>query len=90
LNIEEILKIKTSELLKHSAYDPAQFLDRLINMLRVKNDAALGRVLDFPPPVISKIRHRVLPIGSSFLISVMEETGMKSREVKPMMFQQVH
>ena len=44
------------------AYDPNNLLDSLIEKLHLKNDAALSRALEVAPPVISKIRHRRLPV----------------------------
>jgi hypothetical protein len=44
-------------------YDPNNLLDTLIKHLHLKNDAALSRALEVAPPVISKIRHRRLPVG---------------------------
>jgi hypothetical protein len=38
-----------------SDYDPNRVLDAIIRKLRLKNDAALSRVLEVAPPVISKI-----------------------------------
>jgi hypothetical protein len=38
------------------------FIDLLIDTMTLKNDAALSRVLEVAPPVISKIRHGRLPV----------------------------
>ena len=46
-------------------YDPNRVLDAIISRLRLKNDAALSRLLEVAPPVISKIRHSTLPIGAT-------------------------
>jgi hypothetical protein len=53
-------------------YDPNRLLDHLIDVLDLKNDAALARVLEVAPPVISKIRHFRLAIGPSLLIRMHE------------------
>ncbi|MBR7784251.1 hypothetical protein KDM89_19150, partial [Undibacterium sp. LFS511W] len=53
-------------------YDPNNLLDTLIKQLHLKNDAALSRALEVAPPVISKIRHRRLPVGASLLIRMHE------------------
>lgn len=58
------------------------FIDLLINTMTLKNDAALSRVLEVAPPVISKIRHGRLPVGASMLISAHEESGLSIREMK--------
>ena len=57
-------------------------LNVLIAHFKLKNDAALSRALEVPPPVISKIRHRKLSIGPSLLIRMHEESGMSIRDLK--------
>lgn len=58
------------------------FIDRLLVAMTLKNDAALSRVLEVAPPVISKIRHGALPVGPTFLISSHEESGLSIKEMK--------
>ncbi len=67
------------------AYDPNHLLDVLIEKLHLKNDAALSRMLEVAPPVISKIRHRRLPVGASMLIRMHEESGLSVRELRVLM-----
>ena len=66
-------------------YDPNHLLDSLIDKLHLKNDAALSRSLEVAPPVISKIRHRRLPVGASLLIRMHESTGMSIRDLRALM-----
>ncbi|MBC3874883.1 hypothetical protein [Undibacterium flavidum] len=66
-------------------YDPSNLLDALIKILCIKNDAALSRVLEVAPPVISKIRHKNLPIGPNLLIRMHEESGLSIREIRALM-----
>lgn len=66
-------------------YDPNRLLDALIERLQLKNDAALCRALDIAPPVISKIRHRRLPVGAALLIRMHEVTGLSIRELRNLM-----
>lgn len=66
-------------------YDPNGLIDGLIAKLRLKNDAALCRALDIAPPVISKIRHRTLPVGASMLIRLHDFTGMSIRDLRLLM-----
>lgn len=68
-----------------STYDPNRLLDALIDRLRLKNDAALARLLGVNPPTISKIRHRRLEVGASLLIRMHEETGLNVRDLREMM-----
>ena len=66
-------------------YDPDQLLATLIGKLNLKNDAALSRALEVSPPVISKIRHRALPVGASMLIRMHEVTELSIRELRDLM-----
>ena len=59
-----------------------KFVDLLVQTMTLKNDAALSRVLEVAPPVISKIRHGNLPVGASMLISAHEESGLSIKEMK--------
>lgn len=66
-------------------YDPNRLLDALIEKLNLKNDAALSRALEVAPPVISKIRHRRLPVGASLLIRMHEVSDLSIRELRDLM-----
>ncbi|AKN64618.1 MULTISPECIES: hypothetical protein [Herbaspirillum] len=66
-------------------YDPNHLLDALIEKLHLKNDAALSRALEVAPPVISKIRHRRLPVGASLLIRMHEVSELSIRELRELM-----
>jgi 2-methylcitrate dehydratase PrpD len=66
-------------------YDPSHLLDTLRERMQLKNDAALSRLLEVAPPVISKIRHRALPVGASLLIRMHEVTQMSIRELRALM-----
>lgn len=68
-----------------TTYDPNRLIDALLDRLRLKNDAALCRVLDISPPIISKIRHGRLPVGASILIRMHEETGLHVRQLRELM-----
>lgn len=66
-------------------YDPNHLLDSLIEKLHLKNDAALSRALEVAPPVISKIRHRRLPVGASLLIRMHEVSDLSIRDLRILM-----
>jgi hypothetical protein len=66
-------------------YDPNHFIDELAARLRAKNDAALCRMLGVEPPLVSKIRHKRLPIGAPLLIRVHEVTGLGIDDLRQMM-----
>ena len=67
------------------AYDPNHLLDALIEKMALKNDAALSRALEVAPPVISKIRHRRLPVGASLLIRMHEVSSLSIKDLRFLM-----
>jgi plasmid maintenance system antidote protein VapI len=71
--------------LRNPQYDPNNLLGSLIQKLNLKNDAALSRALEVAPPVISKIRHRRLPVGASLLIRMHEVCGLSIKELRELM-----
>jgi hypothetical protein len=66
-------------------YDPDQLLESLIGKLNLKNDAALSRALEVSPPVISKIRHRRLPVTASLLIRMHEVSNLSIKDLRNLM-----
>ena len=66
-------------------YNPNHLLDTLREKMKLKNDAALSRALEVAPPVISKIRHRTLPVGASLLIRMHEVSNLSIRELRVLM-----
>ena len=68
-----------------STYNPCRLLDALIEQLALKNDAALARALEVAPPMISKIRHRALPVGGAMLIRMHEVSDLSIAELRVLM-----
>lgn len=68
-----------------AGYDPNRVLDAIMEKLHLKNDAALSRALEVAPPVISKIRHRTLPIGATILLRMHEVSDFSIRELRALM-----
>ena len=66
-------------------YDPDALLDALRDKLKLKNDAALARVLGMAPPSLSKIRHRQIAIGATILVRMHEESGLSIQELRRLM-----
>jgi plasmid maintenance system antidote protein VapI len=66
-------------------YDPNHLLESLIQKLNLKNDAALSRALEVAPPLISKIRHRRLPVGASLLIRMHEVSDLSIKDLRELM-----
>lgn len=58
-----------------------KLLDQLLERGNLKNDAALSRELEVQPPVLSKVRHGVLPVGSSLIIKIMRRFGLSLSEI---------
>jgi plasmid maintenance system antidote protein VapI len=66
-------------------YDPNQLLDAVIGKLDLKNDAALCKMMEIQPPVISKIRHNRTAMSSAVLLRLHEATGTSIKELQAMM-----
>jgi hypothetical protein len=66
-------------------YDPNQLLNTFMMRLRLRNDAALSRKLEVDPAIISKVRHRRIPLGASVLIRMHEESGLSIRDLRTLM-----
>ena len=81
-NVKTAVKPLVENHLSNPAYEPSALIDGLIDRMRLKNDAALSRLLEVAPPVISKIRHRRLPVGASLLLRMHEKTGMPVSELR--------
>lgn len=77
--------MNTQRLTDDIKYDPNNLLDALIVKMGLKNDAALSRALEVAPPVISKIRHRRLPVGASLLIRMHEVSELSIKELRELM-----
>lgn len=73
------------ETMEQRNYDPDNLLACLIGRLKLKNDAALSRALEVSPPVISKIRHRRLPVTGSLLIRMHEVTDLSIGELRSLL-----
>jgi len=61
--------------------DPSRLLNHIMAQLKLKNDAALSRVLEVAPPVISKIRHQRLAIGPALKIRILEKMEISVHEI---------
>lgn len=59
-----------------------RLLDFVLEKMHLKNDAALSRLLEVAPPVISKIRHNKLRISAGQMIKLHDVTGMSIVEIR--------
>lgn len=66
-------------------HDPNALFDALLARLMLKNDAALCRVLDVAPPMISKVRHGRLPLSAALMLRLHEVTGIAVADLRAMM-----
>ncbi|PUA19618.1 hypothetical protein [Glaciimonas sp. PCH181] len=57
-------------------------IDLAIERAKVKNDAVLSRLMKVAPPVISKIRHGRLAVGSTLMLVIHEVTGMLISDIR--------
>jgi len=67
------------------SFDPTTLVDEVRRLSGAKNDAALARLLGVGREVISKVRHRVLPVGASLLIAMHEVSGLSIKELRCLM-----
>lgn len=63
-------------------YGSNYLLDVLLSKMQLRNDAALARMLEVTPLVISKVREQRLPVSTSLLIRMHELTGMSLLELR--------
>ncbi|MFJ2989990.1 hypothetical protein ACIPF8_19160 [Collimonas sp. NPDC087041] len=67
---------------KITSHSVAHMLDVVLEQQNLKNDAALARAIQVAPPVISKARNEVQPLGSTLLVKLHEFTGKTTLELK--------
>lgn len=77
--------MKTQPMTTTHSYNPDNLLSSLIAKLNLKNDAALSRALEVAPPMISKIRHRRLPVAASLLIRMHEISALSIKDLRELM-----
>lgn len=87
--VQKGIKPLRDQSLENPSYNPNNLLDSLIEKLNVKNDAALSRALEVAPPLLSKIRHRRLPVGASLLVRMHDVTDLSLKELRQLMGIQV-
>jgi len=70
---------------QEESFDPNKLLDALIDMMQLKNDAALSRRLGVARSIISNIRCGRLPVGASMLVRMHDESGISIKELRAIM-----
>jgi hypothetical protein len=64
------------------AIKPNALLDTILTENGLKNDAALGRVIGVPAPVLSKVRNGILPVGATLIIRLHESFPIEVKRIK--------
>ena len=77
-------KEETQDLAARAAAQ-SKLLDALLGKAELKNDAALSRALEVAPPVISKLRKGVLPLGAVMILKIHELLGVPVAEVRQLL-----
>lgn len=67
------------------SYDPNRLLQALMTRLKLRNYADLSRKLEVPHPIISKVRHRKIPVAASLLIRMHEVSELSISELRALM-----
>lgn len=66
--------------------NPNHMLNHVLAHMKLKNDAALCRLLGVNPPVISKIRHGKLSIGPLMLLRLHDQTGLSIAQLRSWLY----
>jgi plasmid maintenance system antidote protein VapI len=66
--------------------NPNLLLDKLLEVLDCKNDAAMCRVMEIAPPVISKMRHGHNAVTAAFLIKAHDATGLSINDLRALLY----
>mgnify|MGYP006272290805 CR=1 FL=1 len=79
------LKENSTDLLNESSYRPEVFLDKIAKLLKINTDRELGKVLGIPSSVISKIRHKIVPISAKNLLAIHDVSELPIKKLRKMM-----
>ena len=66
-------------------YDPDRLLDALQSRLCLKSDAALSRALGVSPTILSKVRHRRVPVAPWLMIQIHDVAQLSLDEIRRLM-----
>jgi hypothetical protein len=70
------------KLIDNPEYTPEKLFDHIMAVYKLKNDAALGRLLDIDTPRLSRLRHKVLPVGAQTVLKVHDITGLSVSQIR--------
>jgi plasmid maintenance system antidote protein VapI len=77
-----IITALTENHLDNPDYNPARLLDAMHERLNLKNDAAVARLLELPPAVVSKLRRRQASITAALLVRMHDITGWSISDLR--------
>jgi len=80
-----MLHIKKQKLVSLDGYDPNRLFNALIKMLKLRNDAALARLLEVPVLLLKKVRQHTIPVTPALLIRMEEVSSLSARELRDLM-----
>ncbi|AXA91143.1 hypothetical protein [Massilia sp. YMA4] len=63
-------------------YDPARLFDLLRQRLQLHSDKALAKALQIAPPLLTRLRHRGLPLSGSLLLRIQDVSGIAVDELR--------
>jgi plasmid maintenance system antidote protein VapI len=66
--------------------NPNHFLDSILIIMRLKNDAALSRAVNVAAPALSKLRHGRLPVTAALLLKLHDYTGLTIAELRKLLY----
>lgn len=62
------------------------FLDSVLTITRLKNDAAMAREIGVSAPALSKLRHGRLPVTAALLIKLHDYTGLSIDQLRELLY----
>lgn len=77
-----VITALTENHLDNPAYTPDKLLDAMHARLGLKNDAAVARLLELPPAVVSKLRRRQASITAAILVRMHDITGWSISDLR--------
>jgi plasmid maintenance system antidote protein VapI len=75
----------TEDYRNDKSYKPAALFDTMMARLSLKNDAAISRLLQLPPPIISKVRSKQVSITAATVLRIHDVTGWTISDIRSLM-----
>ncbi len=78
-------KKHSPHLIELFSYQPGLFLDTISKRIIMSSDRELGKALRIPTSVISKIRHKAIPISAKNLLAIHDVSEISIKKLRKMM-----